>query len=125
MVVQIHAVDTIVLASRPRLRRENVRFYRDLLAIPLVYRLCGPGVLVFRLRQREMRIEFADEVAVNRNNVRATFRVRDLQAMREKLMDGGYEPEFYCGLSLASSRVFVADPTGHRIELFREWPVNV
>jgi len=123
MVVQILAVDTVRLYSSARLGEENIRFYHDVLSLPLVGSRCQDDVLLFKLHQRELRIEFAERLAVNRFAVRVTLEVADLDETYGILVSNGYDPEFYRGRSLATERVFVSDPTGYRIELLRVWPL--
>ncbi|NLX07151.1 MAG: VOC family protein [Phycisphaerae bacterium] len=123
MVLHIHALDAIRLTTHPSLRRRNVRFYRDLLGLPLVYDECRADLLLFRLHRRELRLEFAPCVAVNRNRWRAAFEVDDLQRLFRTLDEGGYRPRWHSGCSLATQRIFVSDPTGYRLELLRLWPM--
>jgi len=124
MILQIHAIDTVRMPSRRELRRDNVRFYRDLLKLPVAYSLCDVNTVVFRLRRCELRLEFTGAVKVNPHRLRALFEVDDLPAAYETLAANGHQPYFHRGYSLASRRVFVLDPTGYRIGLFQLWPLG-
>ncbi len=123
MILHIHALDTITIYSHADQRRENVTFYRNLLGLPLIPSECAVDILVFKLHQRQLRIEFGLGPDANGFTFRAKFEVDDLHSTYNRLVGLGYDVEFHLGSSVATQRVYVVDPNGYRMELFRVWPL--
>lgn len=129
LVLGIHAVDTVRIETSIDRRDANVEFYASVLGLAQVDadvadENASADDLFFELNRRRIWIQclpIGRSPRVDATRVRLTLQACSLARAWKEFHRFGVQAECSFGESMASQRLFVSDPTGHRIELFRVW----
>ncbi len=117
-VTEVQAVREVRIGIAAHLREESVRFYADLLGLPIwPARRQLPGCIGLGHFRRGVLLETQHDPQIDDARRRATMIVPDLATLARRLEEMPWPYEWVRGFGFADSRIVLQDPSGHRIEV--------
>ena len=116
----VSGIDHVQVAAPPGCERDARRFFGDVLGLPELPKpepLAARGGVWFACGDGELHVG-VDEAFAPARKAHPAFRVRDLAAVRERLVAAGHDPRDDTEIP-GVARFYVDDPFGNRLEFVR------
>lgn len=117
-ITEMQAVREVRVGIASHLREESVRFYADLLGLPIwPDRRQLPGCIGLGHPRKGLLLETQHDPQIDDARRRMTLIVPDLAGLAKRLEELEWPYEHVRGFGFADNRIVLHDPSGHRIEV--------
>ena len=117
-VPELHAVREVRLGMAAHRRAETLDFYADLCGLPFWPKKQQlPGCIGLGNPRKGLLLECQHDPIVDDVRRRLTLTVPNLDVLAKRLDEQDWEYERIRGIGVSDNRIYVHDPTGHRIEV--------